>query len=58
MMGLFLHTTFADLVVGEKVWQYEAAAESGLGVPWSAVLRYEYHIRRQAMEYVKDHGMT
>ena len=40
------------------MWKLEVAVESGLGVPWSAVLRYEYHIRRQATEFVKDLGIT
>ena len=36
--GVF-HSTLADFVLGKKVWKLEVAADSGLGVPWSAVLQ-------------------
>ena len=36
----------------------EAAAENGQEVPWSAVLRYEFAIRKAAMDLIKDEGLT
>ena len=52
--------TFEKVVkylLGRKVYRLEAAAENGQKVPWSAVLKYEFQIRKRAMELVKEEGM-
>ena len=54
----FFSTSFADFLLGKRVLLLEAAAENGQEVPWSAVLRYEFAIRKSAMDLIKDEGLT
>ena len=47
---------FEDLVkylLGKKVYRLEAAADTNTVVPWNAVLKNEFHIRKLAMGLVK-----
>ena len=54
--GVFMKVV--KYLLGRKVYRLEAAAENGQRVPWGAVLRYEFQIRKRAMELVKEDGMS
>ena len=50
---------FADLaeyLLGDEVLNLEAAKETNTPVPWATILKYEYQIRKKAMDIVKDEG--
>ena len=47
----------ADYILGDKCWKLEALQEQGKQVPWHIVLKYEFAVRKKAMDYVKDLGM-
>ena len=52
---------FEDLVkylLGKKCYRLEAAADNNMTAPWTAILKYEYQVRKLAMEWVKKGKYT
>ena len=47
----------ADYLLGAKVMKLPAIRESGRRVSWGTILKYEYQIRKRAMEFVKEEGL-
>ena len=57
----FKPRVFQDLakyLLGRKCYRLEAATDNNLGVPWAAILKYEYQIRKLAFEKVRDDRIT
>ena len=48
----------ADYILGKKVMRLEAAADTNTAVPWSTLLKYEFQIRKRAMEHIRDDKLT
>ena len=47
----------ADYLLGAKCMKLPAIRDSGRKVSWSTILKYEYQIRKRAMEFVKENGL-
>ena len=48
------HADLAEYLLGKKVLKLESAVDSGASVPWDVVLRYEFKLRKFAVDMVKD----
>ena len=48
----------ATCLLGKKCLKLEAAADNDCDVAWSTILKYEYQLRKYAMELIKERGMT
>ena len=51
------YAALAEYLLGDEVLNLDAAKETNTPVPWATVLKYEYQIRKKAMELIKDSGM-
>ena len=49
-----IHAELAKYLLGKKVLKLESAMDSGASVPWDVVLRYEFKLRKFAVDMVKD----
>ena len=50
------HGELADYLLGSKVLKMRAMKDMNRTVDWSVIIRYEFEIRKKAMELVKDEG--
>ena len=48
----------AKYLLGKKCLKLEAASDNDCHVAWSTILKYEYQIRKYAMELIKEKGLS